>query len=311
MSSLLCTLYEKRYDRGVGALVNSLVAAGFTGTVHVGYRGALPYWIGQCTPLPAAAPGVSTYRAGALTLVFTALSTDFHLANFKPHFMAQLLDAADAGVERVLYFDPDIVVKCPWEYFESWAGEHVAVCSDIASECGPTHPLRQAWARHFAPLGLASLGRMTTYVNSGFVGVPRAHRALLATWARAQELMAPLLGGMGAFKAGDRTFMFHHGDQDALNVALDACAVPLSVAGQDAMDFGGEGYVMAHAYGVPKPWDKRFFLRALGGQPPTRQDKHYWNHVRAPIALYGALGYRWGRFGLALGSLLGRFYRRA
>ncbi|MBA3939152.1 MAG: hypothetical protein H0X38_17025 [Planctomycetes bacterium] len=312
MSSIICTLYEKRYDRGVGALINSLVAAGFTGTVHVGYRGALPYWIGQCAPLPAAAPGVSTYRVGPLTVVFTALATANHFANYKPQFMAQLLDAAaGTGVERIFYFDPDIVLKGEWTFFEEWARDHVALCADVNAECGAHHPLRLAWRRYFGAHGMTWNATLAVYVNSGFLGVPVACRPFLDEWMRVQELMGPAMGGLGNFIPKTRTFLFHQGDQDALNATMDQTRFPLSIAGQDAMDFAPGGYLMSHAQGRPKPWDKPFIRHALGGQPPTAADKQYWRHVVAPLALYSAPACRWRRFCLSVGGLLGRFYRRA
>lgn len=45
MKTTLCTLFEGHYHFGVAALVNSLVAAGYEGTVWVGHRGPLPDWI--------------------------------------------------------------------------------------------------------------------------------------------------------------------------------------------------------------------------------------------------------------------------
>jgi hypothetical protein len=37
------TLYEKSYHLGVGALINSLIRAEFSGSIFVGYRDELPH----------------------------------------------------------------------------------------------------------------------------------------------------------------------------------------------------------------------------------------------------------------------------
>ena len=43
---MVCTMAEHQYFYGVAALTNSLVRAGFKGTVVVGYRGEWPPWLG-------------------------------------------------------------------------------------------------------------------------------------------------------------------------------------------------------------------------------------------------------------------------
>jgi hypothetical protein len=45
MNISFCTLFEGNYHFGVAALSNSLIAAGYAGTLWVGYRGALSGWI--------------------------------------------------------------------------------------------------------------------------------------------------------------------------------------------------------------------------------------------------------------------------
>ena len=45
MKISFCTLFERNYHFGVAALSNSLIAAGYAGTLWVGYRGALSGWI--------------------------------------------------------------------------------------------------------------------------------------------------------------------------------------------------------------------------------------------------------------------------
>ena len=45
--SVVCTVAEGSYFNGVAALTNSLVHAGFRGSVVVGYRGSKPTWLAQ------------------------------------------------------------------------------------------------------------------------------------------------------------------------------------------------------------------------------------------------------------------------
>ena len=46
-STGICTLFEGDYHLGLAAFLNSLMRAGYAGTVWAGYRGALPPWLGQ------------------------------------------------------------------------------------------------------------------------------------------------------------------------------------------------------------------------------------------------------------------------
>lgn len=306
-TSVICTMFEKRYALGVGALTNSLVAAGFTGTFCIGYRGPLPVWLEQCTVVVAG----EQWRVGELTLHFIRMETSDHFTNHKPQFMLRLLDQVFPLATRIFYIDPDIVVKCRWDFIDDWTSDAVAVCADINAQCPVGHPLRRQWERYYTPLGLSFRRQMAVYVNGGFIGVSRAHRALLEEWVRAQELMAPAIGGLGTAFPKDRTFLFHMTDQDALNAVLDGTAVPVSVIGQDGMDFIPGGYLLSHAQGRPKPWDKAFLREALGGRPPTQPDKWYWQHVTTPLQIASPATRWWKRLDLKLGAAIGRFMRRA
>ena len=305
--SVICTMFEKRYALGVGALTNSLVAAGFTGTFCIGYRGPLPTWLEQCT---VERPG-EQWRIGGMTLRFIALDTADHFTNHKPQFMLRLLDQEYPQAERVAYIDPDIVVKCSWNYIEEWSTDAVAVCADINAQCPIGHPLRRQWQRYFAPHGLVFRQQAAVYVNAGFIVVPRSQRVLLEEWRRVQELMAPAIGGLGTAFPKDRTFLFHMTDQDALNTVLDCTTAQISVIGQDGMDFIPGGYVLSHAQGRPKPWDKGFVHQALRGFPATLPDKHYWRFVSTPLVIHPPLTRLRARIGLKISSAIGRLYRRS
>lgn len=305
-SSVICTMFEKRYALGVGALTNSLIAAGFDGTFCIGYRGALPEWLDQCTVETAG----ERWRIGGLTLRFIRLDTTDHFTNHKPQFLLRLLDQEYPQATRVVYIDPDIVIKCRWDFIEQWSDDAVALCADVNAQCAAGHPLRRQWERYFSPHGLVFRRQASVYVNAGFIAIPRSQRVLLEEWRRAQDLMAPAIGGLGTAFPKDRTFLFHMTDQDALNAVLDCTGAQVSVIGQDGMDFIPGGYVMSHAQGRPKPWDKRFVREALRGFPATMPDKHYWRFVSQPLAIHRPFARLCARIGMTISSAIGRVYRR-
>jgi hypothetical protein len=111
----------------------------------------------------------------------------------------------------------------------------------------------------------------------------------------------------------DRAFLFHKTDQDAMNIAAMACESPLSPMGQDGMDlqYGGGGYVMSHALGAEKPWNKKFVRRLLvRGSAPSRADRLYFRSVNGPIHLYSSAALSYKLLFLRAASFMGRFMGR-
>jgi len=147
-------------------------------------------------------------------------------------------------------------------------------------------------------------------VNSGFVGVPRAHREIAQIWAEMiDDCLAQLSAAPDQVKFASREEPFV-GDQDMLNAAMMATTAPLSIIGQEAMDFAPAGFIMSHAVDAEKPWQKRYILAALSGRPPGAADKAYWNFADKPIRLFGRGRIARTRAALRLASLIGRFYAR-
>ena len=152
------------------------------------------------------------------------------------------------------------------------------------------------------------------YFNGGFVGLRHEQIEFLHCWQRLQELMAPAIGGMENVNVRDRSFLFCKTDQDALNVAAMASEPPISPMGQDGMDFqaGGGGYVMSHASGMIKPWNKHFLRNVvLRGYSPSRADRHFFRNAQSPIRIYSAPTLAFKRLRLLTASLIGRFVRRS
>src|ERR1039457_462980 len=81
----ICTLFEGDYHFGLAAFVNSLVRAGYAGTLWAGYRGALPPWLYQLKRLEDR--DCEYMVDDQIRLVFLRVETDMHLTNYKPQFM--------------------------------------------------------------------------------------------------------------------------------------------------------------------------------------------------------------------------------
>ena len=307
--SVVCTVFEGAYHLGVGALANSLYDCGYRGILYAGYRGPLPPWAeGAVTRV---ADGIEAYQvADGLLIHFARQATEEMLANIKPELIRQVWERYGEAVENVFYVDCDIVIKARWQHFEDWAQYGVALCEDMNSPVAPSHPLRAQWKEYYAKFGVDYAPKDSIYVNGGFVGINRRYRSFSSLWGELQDHMKLYTGKQDRIGIADRWNMFHFMDQDALNVAKDLTPA-VSIMGPDAMDFGKFGYVMSHAAGRAKPWDKAY-LRDIfeTGARPSFSDKQYWQHVDGPIQLFSD-GRVWRkRTALKVAAFIGRFFTR-
>lgn len=316
MKSIVCTLFEGHYHFGLAILANSLVRNGFTGDIYAGYRGKLPPWVSQVETTNG---NETTYEIEGTTsaIRFRKLATDVHLTNYKPDFMLKLLDETDCS--GICYFDPDIVVKCPWQYVDSWIRHGIALCEDVNSPLPASHPRRLAWREYFRSYGRELEFQHNEYANGGFVGLTRKDKAFLEGWRDIQSEMADDLGGLDksmfnlpqvdGFKAGP-SYMFNKSDQDALNAAMAAyCDLQYCFSGRDAMDFTEGGYTFSHSLGREKPWVKNLLVSAMHGRPPSRTDKVFWDYATSPIPAYSASVANRRKLTVRFCSFIGRFYR--
>ncbi len=303
MNSAVCTLFEGHYHYGVAALANSLHAHGFRGTIWAGYRGPLPPWAGTS----------AEFKVGdGPTIRFIPLATETHFANYKPTFMQQVMEVHAPEAGALCYFDPDIVVAGRWSFYEEWVEAGVALCEDVNSPVNETHPLRVAWRKFGTRTGLTLTPRTASYVNSGFAGVSRANMRFLRTWHEVLERMKVEIGTADYFQfhSHDRTYLFYRGDQDALNMAIEASDAPLSIVGKEGMAFSGGGYIMYHSLGHPKPWRKQFIWEAIRGWPPTATDKVFLARSEGPIAAFSPGELARKRCSVWLGGAICRFVRK-
>jgi hypothetical protein len=311
IQTAICTLFEGDYHYGVGVLANSLYHHGFQGTVWAGYRDRLPLW---ATPLKQTPDYHELKVSEGCSIRFVPVDPAMHLANYKPYFMDDLLEQ-NSELEAIFYFDPDIVNRSRWDFYEHWVSQGIALCGDSWYQVPSHHPRRLAWQAFADRQGFPCQRALDHYYNSGFVGVPRQSQSLLLIW---QKLI------QGAADAGyldlkdiyaDRTtysYPYLSNDQVMLNLALMLTNDPLSAVGPDGMDFAPGGTIMSHAT-VPhvKPWRKKLIWSALQGIPPSLTDKLFWQHTQFPIPVYSAQTLQQKQLSLRTGAAIGRLIRRS
>lgn len=308
MKSVVITLFEGDYHLGAAALINSLCASGFVGTVVCGHRGPPPPWAEAARQL------------GPVEVEFVVVDTTAHLTNYKPEFLLHVWGSLHRTATRLFYFDPDIVIKARWQFFEEWADYGVALVEDVNSPLPESHPRRGAWRRSLQSCRKLVRRETPLYVNGGFIGLARAQQGFLYEWREAMALVGTEIGGLerSMFSFGDKqadlaspAYPYSKTDQDALNIAVMTASQPVSIMGPEAMDFRPGGWTMSHALGSEKPWRKNLVRAALCGRGPSRADREFWAHVVAPLRVFPARVTAWRRSTLKLAALVGRFYRRA
>ncbi len=304
----ICTLFESDFHFGLAAFLNSLVRAGFAGTVWAGYRGALPPWLGQ---LKRARHDADEYWiADQVQIVFIKVNTDIHLTNYKPEFMLNLLANEARDCEYLWYFDPDIFIQASWSFFADWQSNGIALCQEIANNILPSDaPLRQSWIRAAASIGYTNPHPLCYYYNGGLAGVPRESSEFLVTWKSMIELAGSKYCDLGKFNQRNPETPFNSCDQDCLNIAAMYSKFPLSTLGPQGMGFLRGNVVMYHAVG-PKPWRSSLLMDAIKGMPPSDGFKYYFTQVSSPIRAYSRSALAAKKFACKIAAFVGRFYRR-
>jgi hypothetical protein len=306
--SIICTLFEGNYHYGLAALVNSLYAKGFRGDVYAGYRGALPPWADG----HVRRNGIGTIFDinGGSTIHFIPLETPIHLNNYKPHFLQQLMSELPQE-NAFFYFDPDIVVRAPWSFFEQWVEHGLALCEDINNYMPGNHPIRLGWKKYAAQHGLTIERDLDVFYNGGFFGLRREHADFLEVWRRLFDVRASDGIDLRQFELSGFEPPYLYLDQDLMNLALMLTKHPVTAVGPEGMDFIPGGYVMSHSAGDTKSWRKKFVLDALRGRAPSRTDKEFLRNTQRPICVYTRPQLAMRQMGVKVGAAIGRFYRRA
>jgi hypothetical protein len=282
--STICTVFEGHYHKGVAGLANSLAANGYEGIIWAGYKGNLPPW----AKIESNNNGVERMTVSeTLTICFVKLAADTFLPYCKPDFMLDVMTNKLPTVKNIFFFDCDIIVKCRFSYFEEWIACGIALCEDVNSPLPISHPLRFQWQNYFAKYNVKVHRRDNYYVNGGFIGLKIEDKEILEHWQLVQNLMMDELKVVNSIGFKDRTNPFHRTDQDALNIAKDMTDLPLSIADGTAMDLSNYGFIMSHAVGSQKPWQKNWIQFVIQhGQRPTMTDKLFMNHVEGPLSIF-------------------------
>jgi len=265
----ICTLFEGDCHYGVGALTNSLYHHGFRGVVWAGYRSALPDWANSLK----VGQGYQEFSvAEDCVSRFINLTTQKFLSYYKPDFMLYLWESYYPEVEALFYFDPDIVNKCRWGFYEEWVNRGIALCEDAYSEMPFNHPRRLGWLEFSEHHGYVCQQKLDRFYNAGFIGLKHSQKSLLSLWQKILETCKD----EGYFSMGDShidvrpeglyVYPYISDDQDALDLTTMLTSHPLSTVGTDGMDFGRPGGIMSYAAGggVIKAWRKPCYISLLG-----------------------------------------------
>jgi hypothetical protein len=281
----------------------------------VGYRGDLPSWVNDAkyNPLLQWENGKTLSTAEGIDLHFLPITTDYHLANYKPDFILELWNNCAKDAEAMFYFDPDIVIKCKWDYFENWIGHGVALVHEIiANDMPATHPLRRDWEKVINKCGKEISREVNSYINSGFCGLLKKNIGFIQDWSEIIKVASVNFGfDIKQFELSQyRGYMFFAQDQDAFNIAAMCSTYPISEMGPEAMDFVQGGFTMSHSTGSPKPWKKNFISSLVKGNPPTLAEKAYWHNVGLPFATFSHRTKKYKNISIKIASFFGRFYRK-
>lgn len=318
MNTIVCTLYEKNYHLGVAVLINSLYKNGFRGDFFVGYRGSLPPWVTNTIPnITIDWKGAVTFKPSTdLNVHFLPVETEMHFTNYKPYFMLEVWNKHIISIpltRGICYFDPDIVNKGPWNFFERWIGYGVAVVHEIVYHDMPSsHPKRYQWKTISDKSGLEIINNLNSYVNAGFVGVSSENIQFIETWISLIETSVQHFNmDCTKFNQSRNGYDTLKGaDQDLLNLSLMCTTCPISEYGPEGMDFRPGGWLMSHATGAPKPWNNNYLLQWLKGIKPSIQNKVYWEKAAGVIQCYSNFYIQKKIFMLKLSSFLSRFYSK-
>lgn len=304
MTSVVTTLFEAGpYEEGAAALLNSLVAAGFEGRVYCGIRGAVPKWL--------APEEVRRCVGESIEIRAVSPATSRHLTLYKADFLRLVADQ-EPDAASIVYFDPDLVVKCEWSFVERWAASGIAAVADIKPTMPRSSPIRHDWLALCVTLGVSfeqSSTALDTYCNAGFVGVNRACLGFLELWSALID--AVLAANPDGAPPIVRRPAGAGRDQDLFNIALMGWGEQVSLMGREAMDFEAGGGVFSHATGRRlKPWNGRFVRSALVGRPPGRGERWYLHYRGGPFDPPGRwkMGMRRAsyRAGRAIGTVIKR-----
>jgi len=283
---VVVTLCEGTYWHGTTVLFNSLYNSGFRGTFCIGYRGTIPTWFQR-----AAYAFTSGSKSSGVEFRYVQVSGKRHMTNLKPDFMIDIIkNESLKDSDAIFYFDPDIVNKCNWTFYQDWVQNGIALCEDINSPLYSRGPMKEAWRKFYHFENFPTQQPIDAYFNGGFVGAKVSYVRFLETWRRLQN--SAVEAGVNLenwnMSAGTRNDLFYRVDQDFLNVAAMLHPDIVSPIGKEGMDFIFGGQVMSHAIGSSKPWNTNYLRQVLRGFRPRQADHLYWKSAKWPFSAHSA-----------------------
>ncbi len=224
---IIVCLYDGKYHYGVAALANSLAKSNFKGIVNIAYSDFLPFWINQLQVRDKC----SYYLTNEIIIYFERVEPNMHLAYYKPYFIKHTI-AKFPQATKFFYFDVDIVVVAPWEFFSDWLGDEVCLCLDNSFEfVHINHPWRRDWKK-LSNVESNFFNPITDYVNSGFIAIKRNNLELIDKWIELTECYRT--GGANLKEINQEGHNSFKGDQDLLNAAITVSPdVKLSLIGKE------------------------------------------------------------------------------
>jgi hypothetical protein len=307
--AVVATLCEGSYWHGVATLFNSLVVSGFRGYYCIGYKGEIPAWFKS--EILRLSDDNNSLNLTLPVIELFPLSTGRHLTNFKADFLRLLRDKYKQG-DYFAYFDPDIVVKATWSFFERWMMAGVALCEDVNSSVSVSHPLRKQWIEYFDVAMPIEAQQLQSYINAGFCGVQSQKFEFIEDWKRFQDIAEGNGFSLDSWGPPSREHIFSIADQDFLNFTAMFHADKISLVGKDGMGFVHGGYIMFHAIGARKPWKGSYLQQILlEGVRPREADRLYWKNASGPLRAHPPEQVWWAQWSIKIASAIGRVYSRA
>jgi hypothetical protein len=308
---IVITLAEKDHFLGAAVLLNSLVQQGFNGLFLLGTKGD-----GGAARVQFEKSVQSAQKEDSFPDVeIFDVATTWHMTNIKGKVISDVFEKYP-NAQTVAYFDPDIVVTCPWPFIVDWCAQGIALAGDVNWRMAADHPIRRKWATMLTTSGLKVARLPELYINGGFVGIHRDAADFGRLWHRLMEDFGasdnPLdaSGDIHEWRESGRWQAMMAPDQDALNMAAMATPHAISTVGPDAMAFENGDVYFPHAVGANKPWRRKFLKDACSGVPPRRVDKRFWMAAGAPIQVFEPQQIRRKNLAIAIASLIGRCYHR-
>lgn len=318
MKSSICTLIEKDYHLGLAALINSLIKNQFNGIIWVGYKGKIPPWIKN--PIKKELYTESEIP-GNITIRFIELKTTRHLTNYKAKFIFDILNDYSPETNKIFYFDPDIVIKKNWKFFDEWVDLGIAICEDCGSPLPADNWLHLSWQKFLKENNIDLSIRYNNYFNAGFLGIKRENIEFINTWIQLLDIVENKFPAItNKICVADEENMIRHvfgwPDQDCFNITMQLSNHQLCLLGKSGMGFGYElstlGTPMFH-YVSTKPWQiKSYFfdkLRARNSAMFPYAHLQYWQNAKTPIRPFSNFYLFFRKIDLKLYLLIGKYIK--